>query len=195
MIVKQLLIKIKKQKQMKRLFLFAILITTSLFTQAQISKVNIQASGLTCSMCSNAINKALKSIDYVDNVIANIKNSSFEIRFKPNAKVDFDLLKKKVEDAGFFVAKMEVSILLNDVEVANDTHVEIENTMFHFMNVTQQKLSGEKTLQIIDKGYLTDKVYKKNNKFTEMNCYKTGYMESCCKKNKPTGTRIYHVTI
>ena len=180
---------------MMRLFLIALLFSIHFCATAQVSKVNIQASGLTCSMCSNAINKALKSIDYVDNVIANIKNSSFDIRFKPNAKVDFDLLKKKVEDAGFFVARMDVTISLNDVEVANDTHVEIDNTMFHFMNVSQQKLSGEKTIQIIDKGYLTDKVYKKNNKYTNMNCYKTGYMESCCKKNKPAGTRIYHVTI
>ncbi len=180
---------------MMRLFLIAILFSFNFCATAQVSKVNIQASGLTCSMCSNAINKALKSIDYVDNVIANIKNSSFDIRFKPNAKVDFDLLKKKVEDAGFFVAKMDVTILLNDVEVANDTHIEIDNTMFHFMNVSNQKLSGEQTIQIIDKGYLTDKVYKKNNKYTNMNCYKTGYMESCCKKNKPAGTRIYHVTI
>jgi copper chaperone CopZ len=180
---------------MKRLFLITILFSIHLFANAQINKVSIQASGLTCSMCSNAINKALKSIDYVDNVIANIKNSSFEIHFKPNTKVDFDLLKKKVEDAGFFVAQMDVSIMLNDVEIANDTHVEIDNTMFHFMNVPQQKLSGEKIIQIIDKGYLTDKVYKKNNKYTNMNCYKTGYMESCCKKNKPGGTRIYHVTI
>jgi len=180
---------------MMRLFLFAILLTTTICSQAQIGKVNIQASGLTCSMCSNAINKALKSVDYVDHVIANIKNSTFEIYFKPNAKVDFDFLKKKVEDAGFFVAKMDVSIILNDVEIANDTHVEIENTMFHFMNVTQQKLTGEKIIQIIDKGYLTDKEYKKNNKYTNMNCYKTGLMESCCKKNKPGGTRIYHVTI
>ena len=180
---------------MKKVLIIAILFSLTFCADAQVSKVNIQASGLTCSMCSNAINKALKSIDYVDNVIANIKNSSFDIRFKPNAKVDFDLLKKKVEDAGFFVAKMEVSILLNDVEVANDSHVEIDNTMFHFMNVSNQKLSGEHTIQIIDKGYLTDKVYKKNNKYTNMNCYKTGYMESCCKKNKPAGTRIYHVTI
>lgn len=180
---------------MIRLFLIAILFLFNFCATAQVSKVSIQASGLTCSMCSNAINKALKSIDYVDNVIANIKNSSFDIRFKPNAKVDFDLLKKKVEDAGFFVAKMDVSILLNDVEVANDTHVEIDKTMFHFMNVSQQKLSGEKTIQIIDKGYLTDKVYKKNNKYTNMDCYKTGYMGACCKKLKQSGTRIYHVTI
>ena len=180
---------------MMRLIFTAILFSIHFCADAQVSKVSIQASGLTCSMCSNAINKALKSIDYVDHVIANIKNSSFEIYFKPNAKVEFDLLKKKVEDAGFFVAKMNVSILFNDVEVANDTHVEIDNTMFHFMNVSQQKLSGEKTIQIIDKGYLTDKVYKKNNKYTNMDCYKTGYMGSCCKKSKPSGTRIYHVTI
>ncbi len=180
---------------MKSVLIIALLFSLTFCADAQISKVNIQASGLTCSMCSNAINKALKSVDYIDKVMANIKNSSFEIFIKPNSKVDFDQLKKKVEDAGFFVAKMEVSILMNDVEVANDTHVEIENTMFHFMNVSNQKLSGEKIIQIIDKGYLTDKVYKKNAKYTNMDCYKTGYMGNCCKKPKPSGTRIYHVTI
>jgi copper chaperone CopZ len=67
---------------MKRLFLIAILFSINFCANAQINKVSIQASGLTCSMCSNAINKALKSIDYVDHVIANIKNSTFEIYFK-----------------------------------------------------------------------------------------------------------------
>ena len=73
-------------------FLLAIAFFCSVNVFAQISTVNLQASGLTCSMCSNSINKALKSVDYVADVKANIKNSTFEISFKPNAKVDLDLL-------------------------------------------------------------------------------------------------------
>ena len=69
----------------------------SLHATAQIKKVSLQASGLTCSMCSNSIFKALKTLDFVDNVEANIKTSTFAITFKQGAKVDMDKLKKKVE--------------------------------------------------------------------------------------------------
>jgi copper chaperone CopZ len=55
------------------------------------------AIGLTCSMCSNAINEALQLLYFVDKAGANIKNLTFEIAFKPNSDVDFYKLKKKVE--------------------------------------------------------------------------------------------------
>lgn len=84
-------------------------------TQAQVTKVYLQASGLTCSMCSNSINKALKTLDFIDKVDADIKNYTFEISFKANSIVDFDKIKKKVEDAGFsvsdFVAILFISIM------------------------------------------------------------------------------------
>ena len=48
----------------------------------QVTKVSLQASGLTCSMCSNAINKSLKSLDVVENVKADVSASTFEISFK-----------------------------------------------------------------------------------------------------------------
>ncbi len=83
--------------------LFILLAFLSLNATAQVKTVSLQASGLTCSMCSNAIFKALKSVDFVENVDANIKNSTFEITFKPNASVNFDVLKDKVEKAGFLL--------------------------------------------------------------------------------------------
>ncbi len=83
----------------KILFVAAMLV--SLAVNAQVTKVSMQASGLTCSMCSNAINKSVKSLNFVDNVSANIKTSTFDITFKSDAKIDFEELKKRVEDAGF----------------------------------------------------------------------------------------------
>lgn len=163
---------------------------------AQVTSVNLQASGLTCSMCSNAINKALKSIDYVAGVQANIKNSSFEISFKPNAKVDFDQIRKKVEDAGFHIAKLTATIFFNNQHVETDTHVKVDGMLFHFLNVGNQTLDGDKTIQVIDKGYVSAKEFRKNELFTKMDCYKTGVAGSCCTKNgiRP-GARIFHVTI
>ena len=176
------------------LFAFAILFFIK--AEAQVTKVNLQASGLTCSMCSNAINKSLKSLDVVENIKPNVSASSFEITFKPGSAVDFDLLKKKVEDAGFFVAKMVVTLSVNQIEVSNDAHVDIAGTMFHFLNTDKKQLNGETSFKILDKGFVSVKEFKKNSKLTSMACYQTGYMGACCKdKNSKTGTRIYHVTI
>lgn len=168
----------------------------SIACPAQVMKVSIQASGLTCSMCSNAINKALKKVDFVEKIDADIKNSVFNISFKPGSAIDFDLLKKKVEDAGFFVAKFTTTMHFNQVAITNDNHVVVGNTIFHFLNVKDQTLNGDKTIRLLDKGFVTAKEYRKNNGLTKMECYKTGVAGACCAKdNLPAGKRIYHVTI
>lgn len=180
---------------MKTLFIILVIVF-SFNAHSQITKVTLQASGLTCSMCSNAINKALRSVDYVDKVYANIKNSTFDISFKPGAKVDFDQLKKEVEDAGFFVAKFTALVHFDNAEIVNDDHVVINNITFHFLNVKDQVLSGDKTIQVLDKGYVSAKEFKKNEVFTKMPCYKTGVAGTCCTKGTVSaGARIYHVTI
>ena len=180
---------------MKKIFgiLFLFIIINA---QGQVKKVSLLASGLTCSMCSNAINKALKKIDYIESVKADIKNSSFDITFKPGAKVRFDDLKNKVEDAGFSVANMTASVEFDNASVANDEHITIDGMVFHFLNVKEQVLSGPTIIKVMDKGFVTAKQYKQNGKFTKMECYKTGSAASCCIKTGLTpGTRIYHVSI
>jgi len=180
---------------MKQLIIVvAVLITTTL--NAQITKATLQASGLTCSMCSNAIYKSLKSVDFVEKVEANIKNSSFELSFKPGSKVDIDQLKEKVEDAGFFVASLTALVELDKITLSNDTHVDIGGSTFHFLNIKDQVADGVIKLKILDKGYVTAKAFKQNSKYTTMECYKTGKASACCAKGGLTeGSRIYHVTI
>lgn len=63
---------------MKNIFLL-IAILISMTTKAQVTKVYLQASGLACSMCSNSINKALNTLDFVDKVDADNKNYTFEL--------------------------------------------------------------------------------------------------------------------
>jgi copper chaperone CopZ len=171
-----------------------IFFTTTL--NGQITKASLQASGLTCSMCSNAINKSLQSLSFVEKVEANIKNSSFDVTFRPGNRVEIDQLKAKVEDAGFFVASLAAVVSFTKTELANDTHVDIGGTTFHFLNIKNQVAEGEKTLKILDKGYVTAKAFKQNSKYTTMECYKTGKASSCCSKGGVAeGTRIYHVTM
>jgi copper chaperone CopZ len=186
---------ILKYSKMKKTLLIAF-IFICLTTNAQIKKITLQASGLTCSMCSNAINKALKTLDFVEAIEPNIKTSSFIITVKENSIANFDKVKSKVEDAGFFVAKMNATILFINTEISNDSHFVMNNNAFHFLNVNQQKLNGLQEIKLLDKGFVTKKDFKKNTNLTKMECYKTGVAASCCIKDGIVlGQRIYHITI
>ncbi|MEN9963241.1 MAG: hypothetical protein RL582_336 [Bacteroidota bacterium] len=175
------------------LLMVTLIITTS--TLAQVNKVTIQASGLTCSMCSNAINKTLTTLAFVSQIKSNIKESEFELSIKPNAKVDFALIKKKVEDAGFFVARMEAQFVFQEASIAQDTHLEIQGSQFHFLNVKPQTLNGETKIRFLDKGYVTAKEFKKNATLTKLNCFKTGKSDVCCEGKHNLGMPLYHVTL
>ncbi len=146
---------------MKKILLF-IAIAFSMVTSAQVTKVSLQASGLTCSMCSNSINKALKTLDFVLKVDADIKTYTFEILFKPNSNVDFDMIKKKVENAGFAVSGFVATILFNNVQVINSQPVTIDDKTFLFVNTKDQSLNGVKHVKILDKGFVSPKEYKRN---------------------------------
>ena len=171
---------------MKRIIILLLVLTAGLLSQAQFTKATLQASGLTCAMCNNAINKSLKGLAFVSTVKSDIKNASFDIVFKDGATADIDAMREAVEDAGFFVAKLKVTGNFDNVNVKNDEHVVIGGKTFHFLEISDQVLSGEKTLTLLDKNFLTSKEFKKVSHATKMECLKTG---------KEQDTRIYHVTI
>ena len=170
---------------MKQLLIFSA-IFFSLTAGAQVRKVNLQASGLTCSMCSNAIHKALRSLDFVEKVDANIKNSSFDISFKSDSNIDLDKLRAKVEDAGFAVASFLVTVNFNSIRMLDDNCMFFGSTAFRFINADGKLLSGEKTIRVLDKGFLPAKEFKKNGNLTNGDCYK---------RIGEKDARIYHVTI
>ena len=146
---------------MKKILLF-IAITASLTVNAQIRKVSLQASGLTCSMCSNAINRSLKTLDFVQQVDADFKSYTFEISFKPGYAIDFDMLRQKVENAGFTVCAFIVDINFSNLQLKNTEPVIIQNNSFLFVNPADQVLDGSQKIKIVDKGFVTPKEYKKN---------------------------------
>jgi copper chaperone CopZ len=180
---------------MKKL-LIIICLLAGLGVQAQFSKADLQAAGLTCSLCSKSINNALTVLPFVDKVITDIKTSSFNISFKPGTIPEVDAIRKAVEDAGFSVAKLSLTGSFNQLTVQNDAHIAIGGKTFHFVDVRSQTLNGEQTITLVDKNFLTAKAFKKYLKATSMECIKTGKAGSCCANGGlQAGTRIYHVTI
>lgn len=180
---------------MKTFFLFITLITISFGASAQYKKAVLQASGLTCAMCSKATFKSLETLPFVDKIETDLNNTTFILFFKPNIPVNIDAIGKKVEDAGFFVAKLTMTADFDKVKVGNDAHIAFGGQTLHFVNVKDQVLQGEKNITVIDKAFVSAKQYKQYSTQVKMPCYKTGTMADCCKPAGTASTRVYHVTI
>ena len=181
---------------MKKIIAVVVMAFVTIALQAQFSKATLQASGLTCAMCSKAVKVALENVSFVQEVKVNIKNQEYTIAFKENSKADFDELKKAVEDAGFSVASLKVTGNFTDVSIGKDKHIKLDGKNFHFVNGDSKVLNGEQTFTIIDKNFISAKEYKKYSTATKMECIKTGKAESCCvKEGIDTEERVYHVII
>lgn len=181
---------------MKKIMMLVMVSLVVLSSQAQFTKANLQATGLTCAMCSNAINKALMEVPFVESVKPDIKNSAFNIVFKQGKEIEIDDLRKAVEDAGFSIGSLKMTGNFEELKIGNDKHVEIGKDVFHFLNVSDQLLTGEKTITIVDKNFLTNKQFKKFSSATKMSCLQTGKAATCCvKEGVPAEARIYHATI
>lgn len=181
---------------MRKMMLIVLLCGLMMQVKAQFTKASLQATGLTCAMCSNAINKALQKVPFVESVKSDIKNSSFSIVFKTGVPVSIDALKEAVEGAGFSVGNLYLTGNFDNVAVEADKHIKVGDIVFHFLNVQPQTLSGERTIQVVDKNFVSAKQFKKFCGYTKMTCIQTGKAADCCPGDgMQPDTRIYHVTI
>ena len=181
---------------MKKVIFLFVASLIYLTSNAQFSKATLQASGLTCAMCSKAVKVALEKVEFVSEVKVNIKKQEYSIAFKETSKADFDELKKAVEDAGFSVASLKVTGTFTDVNVEKDKHIQLDGKNFHFVNSGSRVLNGEQTFTIVDKDFVSAKDYKKYSAATKLECIKTGKAAECCIKDGiHTAERVYHVII
>jgi copper chaperone CopZ len=181
---------------MKTISMLIALFFIGLSANAQFSKATLQASGLTCAMCSKAVKVALEEVSFVQDVKVDIKKQEYSINFKENSDPDFDALKNAVEDAGFSVASLKVTGVFSGISVPDDKHVQINGKNFHFISANKQVLNGETTLTIVDKNFTSEKEYKKLSSVSKMECVKTGKAAGCCSKDGMLAdSRVYHVKI
>lgn len=182
---------------MKKIWLVLVLSLSGFASYSQFSKASLQATGLTCAMCSNAINKALQKISFVESVSSDIKNSAFNIVFRQNEQVNIDALKNAVEDAGFSVGSFKLIGVFKGVKLEKDSHVKIENNYFHFLNGEGKILDGEQVLTVVDKSFVSEKQFKKFSSSSKMSCVLTGKASGSCSVNDgiAEGERIYHIML
>lgn len=128
---------------------------------AQISKAEIVATGLTCSMCSNAINKQLKSLPDVDKVAIDLNSNTFTVILKQNNSVSPRLLKERVEKAGFFVGSMVITMDFNNQKIQDNLKIKKGDLNIIFIDSDSKTINGLSKFKVLDKGYLVAKEYKK----------------------------------
>ena len=152
---------------MKKILIGSIILFGSLMTNAQITKAELTATGLTCSMCSKATYKQLASIPEVEKVETDLNKTAFILHFKNGSAVDPGKLKQKVEDAGFSVGELIVVFNFNNQKAENNTSFTQDNITYTFMDTKPGVLAGEVKVKILDKGFVFEKEYKKLLKMTK----------------------------
>lgn len=142
---------------MKKLLLIIQICLFAFAANAQITKVEIMATGLTCSMCSNAINKQLKTLTEVEKVDIDLNKNLFVVTLKAENKLTPKNFKDKVEKAGFFIGSMVMFVNFKSQTVEDNKQVD----NFIFIDTKTQTLNGLTKVKMLDKGYVTVKEYKK----------------------------------
>ena len=131
---------------------------------AQISKAEIVATGLTCSMCSNAINKQLKKLPEVEKVDIDLNSNTFTVYLKKNNTISPRILKESIQKAGFFVGSMLITMNFDNQKIADNSNIKKENLNLIFIDTEAKILNGLTRFKVLDKGYLVMKDFKKNAK-------------------------------
>ncbi len=181
---------------MKKFFSAYIFLLFTLGSLAQFTAGSLKASGLTCAMCTKAVNVALEKVPFVKEVKVNIKDQEYKLVFKDENNIDFDALSKAVEDAGFSVASLKVTGNFSGIVAEKDKHAELNGINFHFLNGNKEELNGEKTVTIVDKNFLSAKEFKKYTASSKHPCVQNGKSGDCCVKDGiKENERVYHVII
>lgn len=149
---------------MKNIIAILFITIFSVNTNAQIAKAELIATGLTCSMCSNAINKQFKNMPEVDRVETDLNTNTFTVYLKKGNSLTPKTFKDKVEKAGFFIGSLVLTIPFNNVKAADNIMFENNNSSYVFIDTKPQILTGDTKVKVLDKGFVTQKEYKKLTK-------------------------------
>jgi copper chaperone CopZ len=150
-----------KNINLKFIGIACLVLMTSIQSYSQISKVEIMATGLTCSMCSNAINKQLKATVGVDSVSTDLNTNTFTVYFKKESKIMPRVLKEGVEKAGFFIGSLVITMPTESLKIEGDKAISVNGSTFVLLNEELKNSTGETKVRVFDKGYVTQKEHKK----------------------------------
>ena len=176
---------------MKKILLSLLFILLSKTIIAQSFHAELKANGLTCAMCSYSTQRSLEKLDFIKSITPDLEATSFKLEFKEDMFIDFDLIQEKVEDAGFFVGKVDI-IFDEVISAVNDKHSFIENNLFHIFS---DKEIETNVFSLVDKNFISKKKFNLISEKTTHSCFLTGkHTKNCCSHHdKIKSDRVFHL--
>jgi copper chaperone CopZ len=121
---------------------------------AQVQSVELVASGLTCSMCSKAIFKALSALDFVAEVKVDIDKSSYILTFKSPDKVKIEQIREAVYDAGFGIETMQMTANFPKIKAIDEEVVSLVGYQFKWKLTEAKNILNPQKVTIVNKELL-----------------------------------------
>lgn len=146
----------------KQLIVFVMLFSI-MNSYSQITKAEIIATGLTCSMCSNAINKQLKTLPEVEKVLIDLNTNTFMVYLKKNTAITPTVLKKNIEKSGFFVGSMVLTMEVDNAQ-KNNSGFKNESGTYILVDSKDNPAKESIRLKVLNSGFVTKKEYKQSAK-------------------------------
>ena len=177
-------------KTIKYFSIFFILLLSGEVSAQQISSAEVQVAGLTCSMCSQATERSLRSLDFIGAIKPDLNRNVFVIDFKKDKSASIDLIRKKVQDAGFSIANMTAVFKFNNLKVDEKGKAAAGADVYQFLNAKGKTLNGEVKASVLDKNFVSGAVFKQKAAQFNAESYVSGYGMVDGRK-----TRIFHLSI
>lgn len=130
----------------------------TLSAAAQFSTARLQATGLTCALCSKSIHQALSQLPFIDSVQPELKTSSFDLFFKNGQSVLVQSIRKAVEDAGFFIGSLHLQ-WNTPIPASSQSEGKFQDRGALFQ--WDGQLTAGMTVQVINRGFVTEKDFKR----------------------------------
>jgi len=179
----------KIMKTIKILSIIMLLFAVKVSAQ-QIATANLQVTGLTCSMCSNATQKSLETLSFINTVKPDLNKNIFVLTFKNGADINLDLVRKKVQDAGFSVGGLTADFTFNQVKIDDKGQAIVGGNVYRFINAKNKTLNGTVKASVVDKDFISGSAFKKQSTSANSDAYASGTAVVNGKK-----TRVYHLIL
>lgn len=174
-----------------KFFILSLFILSGSNLHAQnISIAELQVTGLTCSMCSKATETSLRTLDFIQDIKPDLNKNLFTLSFKKDKNVNLDLIRKKVEEAGFSVGKFSATFNFKNANLDPNGRTTINGVHYQILGADQKVLNGAVKATVIDKNFVPNHTYKKNISAVKSNAYASGSAVINGRK-----TRVYHLSI
>ena len=161
----------------KTVLLLVTFLLTAFFSSAQFRAATMRIDGLTCSMCSNSVDKAIKKLDFVENVQMNLNSNIAEVVFREGIKVDIKRLAQAVKDAGYSVGYLNAAFYFDSLTISEGFSFLHDNDHYRFVSSDEKTLTGLVTLKFLGK------IYQEKKEYLQSVTLYSAYMREDKKKN------------